>query len=223
MFLDFIRKNYKPILVYFILIAAIFVFLQVFPKYVITFAAVSFLAVPYLFGKGLKLGFKVRPFLISLLISIVIIGIYLISYYFINNKSINLEALSLNLIITHLIVIAFPEEAFFRGYLQQELGNDIKSIFIVSALFALGHFLTICIASGSFGLHCVSALLTFFPSLVMGYMYYKSESIWGCTVFYFLSNPLHNSKIISAHNLDVLSLESKGGLVSQKSIEVKLC
>ena len=188
MFLDSLRKNYKPILVYFLLIALIFVFVLLFPKYVIIFAAVAFLSVPYVFGKGLKLGFKPRKFFMSLLISILIIGCYLILFNLIANKSINPDALSLNLIITHLIVIAFPEEAFFRGYLQQELGNNFRSIIIVSILFAIAHFLTICIASGSFGLHCVSALLTSFPSLVMGYLYYKSQSVWGCTIFHFLSN-----------------------------------
>jgi membrane protease YdiL (CAAX protease family) len=188
MFLDFIRTNYKPLLVYFLLIASIFVFLLLFQKYAITFAAVLFLSVPYLLGKGLRLGFEPRSFLMSLLISIIIIGSYLLLFHLITRKSIYLDALSLNLIIIHLIVIAFPEEAFFRGYLQRELGNDIRSIFIVSILFALGHFLTICIAHGSFGLHCITALLTFFPSLVMGYLYYKSQSIWGCTIFHFLSN-----------------------------------
>jgi len=188
MFLNYLKNHYKPLLVYVLLIAAIFVFLLLFPKYVITFAAASFLLVPYLLGKGLKLEFKPRQVLISLLISLIIIGLYLLLFHLIIKKSIHLDALSLNLIITHLVVIAFPEEAFFRGYLQEELGNDISSIVIVSILFALGHVLTICIAQGSFGLHCVSALLTFFPSLVMGYLYYKSRSVWGCTIFHFLSN-----------------------------------
>ena len=188
MLLDYFKINYKPILIYFLLIALIFVFILIFPKYVVTFAAASFLLVPYLLGKGLKLEFKLRQVFISLLISLIIIGLYLLLFHVITQKSIHLYALSLNLIIIHLVVIAFPEEAFFRGYLQQELGNDIRSIIIVSILFAIGHFLTICIVSGSFGLHCVSALLTFFPSLVMGYLYYKSQSVWGCTIFHFLSN-----------------------------------
>lgn len=188
MFIDFIRKNHKPLIIYSLLIVSIFVFLIFLPKYVIIFTAVSFLLVPYLFGKGLNLGLDPRLFIRSMVISIVIIGAYLLIFYILTNKSINLDALSLILIITHLVVIAFPEEAFFRGYLQRELGNNLGSVIVVSALFAIGHFLTICIGSGSFGLHCLTALLTFFPSLVMGYLFYKSNSIWGCTVFHFLAN-----------------------------------
>ena len=117
MLLDYFKINYKPILIYFLLIALIFVFLLLFQKYVVTFAAASFLLVPYLFGKGLKLEFKPRQVLISLLISLIIIGLYLLLFHVITQKSIHLYALSLNLIITHLVVIAFPEDAFFRGYL----------------------------------------------------------------------------------------------------------
>ncbi len=154
----------------------------------ITFAAVALLSAPYLFGEGLKLGVNLRSLIISLLISIGIIVMYLLLFYLITDRSISLEALSLNLVITHLVVIAFPEEAFFRGYLQEQLGNNIKSILIVSMLFSLGHVLTICFAKGSLGLHCLTALLTFFPSLVMGYLYYKSGSVWGSTIFHFLAN-----------------------------------
>ncbi|HSG31786.1 MAG TPA: CPBP family glutamic-type intramembrane protease [Thermodesulfobacteriota bacterium] len=188
MFLDSIRKFNKALIVYVLSIASIFVFLLVFPNYVHTYTAAIFLLIPYLLGKGLNLRIEQRPFILGLIITISIIGLYLLLYYVFAKNTFNLNDFSLNIVLIHLIVIAFPEEAFFRGYLQQELGNNIKSIIIVSALFALAHFLTICIAKGSFGLHCATALLTFFPSLVMGYLYYKSKSIWECTIFHFLAN-----------------------------------
>ncbi|NIP38260.1 MAG: CPBP family intramembrane metalloprotease [Candidatus Dadabacteria bacterium] len=188
MFLVSVRKYKKPLLVYVFSVVSIFVFLLLLPKYVITYVAVLFLSVPYLFGKGLNLKLKPASILFSIVVTAVIIGIYLLLFYLITKRAVNIEVLSLNLVVTHLIVIAFPEEAFFRGYLQKELGNNIRSIFIVSVLFALGHFLTICLAQGSIGLHCVTALLTFFPSLIMGYLFYKSNSIWGSAIFHFLAN-----------------------------------
>ena len=68
-----------------------------------------------------------------------------------SDRGLNFHSLSLNIIAAHLIVIAFPEEAFFRGYLQQEMGNNLKSIIAVSILFAMAHVLTICIGRSSFG------------------------------------------------------------------------
>lgn len=186
--LQFIKEYYKQLIVFASSIILIFIVLLLYPNYILVFTASLFLLIPYLFGKGIDFGLNVASFVKGFIVSVVIISIYLLLYYSVTKNSINISALSFNLILIHLIVIAFPEEVFFRGYLQHEFGNDLKSIIIVSVLFALGHFLTICIAKSSLGMNCITALLTFFPSLIMGYLYYKSRTIWECTIFHFLSN-----------------------------------
>ena len=76
------------------------------------------------------------------------------------------------LVLIQLLLIALPEEVFFRGYLQSTIdklvGSDrkvfgvdfnVKSTFLVSALFAIGHFITI---------PNPARLAVFFPSIVFG-------------------------------------------------------
>ena len=182
------KKFARLLIIYFGLMALIFLFLLLLPGYVLTIAAILFLAVPYIFGKGLGLRISQKSLVFSLMVSVLLIGIYMLSFILVSGRNINYSSLSFALVFNHLVAISLPEEAFFRGYLQEELGNDLKSIFVVSVLFALGHLITICAFSGHFGLHCVSALLTFLPSLVMGFLYYKTKSIWGSVIFHFLAN-----------------------------------
>ncbi len=89
------------------------------------------------------------------------------------------------------VVIALPEEAFFRGYLQTELerawpakvrvlGADLGLGWIVSAaLFAVGHYLTI---------QSPSRLAVFFPALAFGWLRQKTGGIGAGVVFHALCN-----------------------------------
>ncbi|HWR57968.1 MAG TPA: CPBP family intramembrane glutamic endopeptidase [Thermodesulfovibrionales bacterium] len=85
-------------------------------------------------------------------------------------------------LLFQLFGISLPEEAYFRGFLQQGLGNTVKGVFVVSILFALTH-LPRFIFHGD-----LYSLLTFFPSLVMGLLYYRTSNILPSTIFHFLSN-----------------------------------
>jgi membrane protease YdiL (CAAX protease family) len=89
------------------------------------------------------------------------------------------------------VVIALPEEAFFRGYLQTELerawpfkvrvlGADLGLGWLVScALFAIGHFLTI---------PNPARLAVFFPALVFGWLRAKTKGIGAGVLFHALCN-----------------------------------
>ncbi|NPB07027.1 MAG: CPBP family intramembrane metalloprotease [Aquificae bacterium] len=70
--------------------------------------------------------------------------------------------------------VAFAEELFFRGYLMRYYSNAA-----VSALFALAHF----VYWGS-----LNALLTFFPSLLFGFLYRKSGSLWAAVLAHWGAN-----------------------------------
>jgi len=92
-----------------------------------------------------------------------------------------------SLILT--FIVAFPEEFFFRGFLQQHTFKSFnqriflfitKRNIIVSALFGLSH---------AVALLNPLAIITFFPSLIFGYIAEKSNSsIVYSTVAHTLSN-----------------------------------
>lgn len=92
-----------------------------------------------------------------------------------------------------LLVIALPEEAFFRGWLQTELdarfprairvlGLTVSvGVVITSAVFAVGHFLTIMNPA---------RLAVFFPSLLFGALRKREGGIGASMVFHALCNLL---------------------------------
>ncbi|MBF0317244.1 MAG: CPBP family intramembrane metalloprotease [Nitrospirae bacterium] len=85
-------------------------------------------------------------------------------------------------ILTVLMLNAIPEELFFRGYLQESLGNRPATVVIVSAMFALCH-------SGRFLVGGdITPLLTFFPSLIMGRLYLKTSNVLPSVLFHFVAN-----------------------------------
>ncbi|MCH2108757.1 MAG: CPBP family glutamic-type intramembrane protease, partial [Polyangiaceae bacterium] len=85
--------------------------------------------------------------------------------------------------LMHLIVIALPEEVFFRGYLQKQLSRQFSwqrrlpllggaltsAQIIASLLFALGHFAT------NLQPH---RLAVFFPSLLFGWVFDRRRSVF---------------------------------------------
>jgi hypothetical protein len=95
-----------------------------------------------------------------------------------------------------LLVIALPEEAFFRGYVQTRLdavmprtvrvlGMPIgPSIIVTSAVFAVGHFLTI---------PSVDRFAVFFPSLLFGSLRSRTGGIGASVVLHALCNLLSGS------------------------------
>jgi membrane protease YdiL (CAAX protease family) len=99
----------------------------------------------------------------------------------------------LTLAAAQLIVIALPEELFFRGYLQTRLeqawpprwrlfGAPVGGELVVTAaLFGLGHFLV------SFE---PQMLTRFFPGLIFGWMFARTRSILAGTIFHAACNLL---------------------------------
>ncbi|MBL9042585.1 MAG: CPBP family intramembrane metalloprotease [Myxococcales bacterium] len=86
------------------------------------------------------------------------------------------------LVVSQLLVVALPEEFFFRGYLQQRL-SEVMSVqrawLLQAALFALGHYLVT--------FHPAS-LLVFFPGLLFGLLRLSSGSVLAGTLFHATCN-----------------------------------
>gem|GEM_PF-2791239 len=78
--------------------------------------------------------------------------------------------------------VALPEEFYFRGFLQDELGNNLRAVIFVSILFSFMHLPRLIFYSD------LLSIMTFFPSLIMGYLYLKTGNILASTVFHFLAN-----------------------------------
>jgi hypothetical protein len=97
------------------------------------------------------------------------------------------------LALSQVLVVALPEELFFRGYLYQRflarwparrrvLGAPVgRALLVTSALFALGHVL-VDFQPGR--------LAVFFPGLVFGWMRARSGSIAAGTLYHALCNLL---------------------------------
>jgi membrane protease YdiL (CAAX protease family) len=94
--------------------------------------------------------------------------------------------------LIQLFLVAFPEEIFYRGYLQsrldQMIGKDqqifgvwvnLQSILLCSALFAIAHLLTI---------PNLARLSVFFPSLLFGWMRRADQSVVPVAIFHALCN-----------------------------------
>lgn len=104
-------------------------------------------------------------------------------------------------LLGQLLVIALPEEAFYRGYLQTSLDNLDEArcaraerprrtinvfgaqigwaVPVSSAVFAVGHFLTQANPE---------RLAVFFPSLVFGWLRQRTGGIGAAVLFHALSN-----------------------------------
>lgn len=90
-----------------------------------------------------------------------------------------------------LLIIALPEEAFYRGYLQSRLDDAWRprwsllgatvgpSLIVTSLIFALGHLATI---------HHPARLAVFFPALAFGWLRARTGGIGASATFHALCN-----------------------------------
>ena len=98
---------------------------------------------------------------------------------------------TLSEVFGQLLIIALPEEAFYRGYLQTRLGDAFPgrwrflgadvgpAILVTSAIFALGHLATI---------HDPARLAVFFPALVFGWLRARTGGAGASIAFHALCN-----------------------------------
>lgn len=125
-----------------------------------------------------KLNVKILILLTLLYLPIIIFG----------QKSINEIAAELSI---YLFIAAIPEEILFRGFLQSRLEsafkNPVNAILLASLIFGLIHLpinikmygetvgIAVCIGSNTFG------------GLFIGYLFYKTRSIWTVIIFHLIS------------------------------------
>ena len=189
-------KEYrKPVLSYLFLILIVFT-LQHFLDIgtVFSISAALMLLIPFLANTDYNFfHFNSAGFIKGVLISIGVLALYLlvlVSYGFISGNYPGIREVGYSFFLTQLILVAIPEEVFFRGYLQKQFGNDYRAVIVVSFLFAIAHLVIVCATAGVLGI-CIQNGLTFFPSLVMGYLYMKTGTLWSSIFFHFFANVVH--------------------------------
>ena len=98
----------------------------------------------------------------------------------------------LNIILVQFLLVALPEEVFYRGYLQTRLDQifpstrrilgvevSVMSLVVTSGLFALGHFVTV---------PSIQRLAVFFPSLLFGWMRKATGTVTAPLIFHAICN-----------------------------------
>jgi membrane protease YdiL (CAAX protease family) len=142
---------------------------------------------PIIAGHRVKLKFAVKDIILGIIVSAIILLPYSIAFSPFHSPP-PLEGGGwgrgnlLYYVIFQLLSVAFPEEFFFRGFLQDSTGRNLKSVLMVSLLFAAAH-LPMAVFLGEW-----ISLLSFFPSLVMGWLYMKTNNIIPGTIFHLLAN-----------------------------------
>jgi membrane protease YdiL (CAAX protease family) len=142
------------------------------------------LILPVIQGYKVKLSFNIRDILIGFMVSLAL----LIPFYVFFSVR-DLSRLDSIYVIYQLLVVALPEEFFFRGYLQDSFGRNYKAIVIVSILFSFAHL------PKAIFLNDWLSMLSFFPSLIMGWLYLKTENILTGTIFHWIANVVYKSTI----------------------------
>lgn len=184
-----------PILSYVLFLITVFILKYLLdPGTVFSISAALMLLIPFLLKADRNyFYFNTRGFIRGVVISLAILAVYLavmVVYGLISGKAPGIRETGATFFIVQLLLVAIPEEVFFRGYLQSELGNNYRAIILVSILFAIAHLVIVCATSGNPGV-CVQNALTFFPSLVMGFLYLKTKTLWSSIFFHFSANIVH--------------------------------
>lgn len=143
---------------------------------------------------NLKVLLKTLPATCLIVFSALLLGILILNHYKISLplRPIIPKNSLLTWILYQFMYVAIPEEIFFRGYLQSnvmtlfiqsekkhELLFKWISIVICAAVFASAHFII---------LENVLSLITFFPGLIMGWLFFKTRSLLAPIIFHGLAN-----------------------------------
>ena len=127
---------------------------------------------PTIAGSRVRISFSVKDLLLGIAISFVVLVPY--SLFF----GSSLRSITFYSALFQLLSVALPEEFFFRGFLQHSLGKSLKAVLFASLLFSLAH-LPRAVFLGDW-----VSLLSFFPSLIIGWLYMKTNNIVPGIIFH---------------------------------------
>jgi membrane protease YdiL (CAAX protease family) len=140
------------------------------------------LSFPIIVGHRVKMRFSMKAVILGIVVSLII----LVPYYVIFGES--MRTITVYIFLFQLLSVSFPEEFFFRGFLQDTIGTNFRAVLLVSLLFAVAH-VPKALLLGDW-----MSLFTFFPSLVMGWLYMKTNNILPGTIFHLLANLVYQGQ-----------------------------
>lgn len=138
---------------------------------------VYLIGIPFALQRKIHFRFNPRHLLAALAVSAVTV---IPLWYIISGSP--LVFLSVNTVVFQAVGVALPEEVFFRGFMQEQMGNTPRSLVVASILFAVIHLPRFVVYGDIF------ALMTFFPSLIMGFLYLMTSNVLPSAVFHFIAN-----------------------------------
>ena len=171
----------EPLLAYAVLLILVFSAHAFHLRFLDYIVPLYLLAVPLVLKSRTNIVFSVRHILLGLLVSLIVLS----PFFAILSPEKRFAALGLGAAMFQLLGVAFPEEVFFRGFLQEAFGNNVRGAVVVSLLFAGAHL------PGLFFYGDLYAPLTFFPSLIMGLLYMRTSNVVPSTIFHFFSNIMY--------------------------------
>ncbi len=135
--------------------------------------------IPFYFQRTVPLRFNVQDIAKGFSVTAVLLVPFL-CYLLITGQTVTF--VPLKAVIFQIFVVALPEEIYFRGFLQERFGNNIQSVIMVSILFSIMHLPQFIMYND------IYAILTVFPSLVMGVLYMWTGNIITPTIFHVAAN-----------------------------------
>jgi membrane protease YdiL (CAAX protease family) len=155
---------------------------RAFPLHFLDYLTPLYLAaIPLVLGKRVNVDLSVRQIAFAVIVSAALLLPFLLFF----SPARKFVPLGAGALAVQLFGVSFPEEIFFRGFLQDTLGNDFKAVFITSLLFAFAHLPAFFFSGDSY------APLTFFPSLIMGFLYLRTSNVIPPAIFHFLANVVY--------------------------------
>ncbi|MBI5633571.1 MAG: CPBP family intramembrane metalloprotease [Nitrospirae bacterium] len=139
------------------------------------------LTVPYLMAGSINMKLKMRDIYFGVSVSALVLLPFWLNVWLTGSRP---QPVPLQIMAFQLFGISLPEEAYFRGFLQECLGNNLRGVFLTSILFAIMHLPQLVFYGDWY------SLMTFFPSLVMGFIYMKTSNILPSVIFHFAANIL---------------------------------
>lgn len=160
-----------------LLMSFVFNYKDTFIKSYYIVLPITMIILPIIRGYKIKIRFVLSDILRGLIVSLII----LLPYYIFFSKR-DISSIGYIYFFSQLFIVALPEEVFFRGYIQDSIGRNYKAIIVVSVLFSIAHI------PRALFLNEWLSLLTFFPSLVMGWLYMKTDNLIPSIIFHCFAN-----------------------------------
>ncbi|MCX8030828.1 MAG: CPBP family intramembrane metalloprotease [Thermodesulfovibrionales bacterium] len=136
--------------------------------------------IPLIYNENLNICLSKKDLFLGLISSFLFITPFMIYKIYSNSKKTFI--LPDEAQIYKILLNSITEEFFFRGFIQENIGNNFKGNIITSFIFSFSHLPALIFYNDPF------AILTFFPSLIMGWLYIKTKNLIPCILFHFLAN-----------------------------------